>query len=598
MSNLRLPKKSEIKAAIASFSKKEHYVFFGLVVVLIISTIALLEGVNQSFMVSIPARGGAISEGVVGAPRFINPVLAFSDADLDMVSLVYSGLMRKDKDGSLKTDLAKSYEMSDDGLTYTFILKDNIYFHDNKPVTPDDIVYTINQIKDPANKSPIKGNWDGISVQKIDNKTVKFTLKQCYSSFLENMTVGILPAHIWDKSNSPIELNDANINPIGTGPYKISKVSKQSSGIIDYIDLASYNKFNLGEPFIGKFTMHFYSNESDLIEALQNGGVNQISSITPTNAEMLKNKNYLIKSSVLPRVFGLFFNQNQNKIFTDKHVVEAINLAVDKNEIIKEVLDGYGVPIDGPIPPNIDINQKTDNANNLSSNDRINQAESILASDGWKVNAGGLLEKTVTTTTTVKTKGKKGSKTKVTTSVVKKGPASTLQFTISTGNTDELIKTATLIKQDLQKIGIQVDVKTFDPGNLNQAVIRPRKYDALLFGQIVNRESDLFAFWHSSQRNDPGLNVAMYTNAKVDKILEDAFTTTNENQRTEKYAQCATAIENDMPAVFLYSPDFIYVVSKDVKNLSLDRITSPSDRFLSSYSWYTNTDDVWKIFSK
>ena len=145
---------------------------------------------------------------------------------------------------------------------------------------------------------------------------------------------------------------------------------------------------------------------------------------------------------------------------------------------------------------------------------------------------------------------------------------------------------------------MKVDVKTFEVGNLNQSVIRPRKYDALLFGEIINHESDLFAFWHSSQRKDPGLNVAMYTNAKVDKILEDASITIDEQQRIKKYAQFEAEVKKDMPAIFLYSPNFIYVVSQNLKGLSILNITSPKDRFSNVYLWYTETENVWKIFAK
>ena len=173
-----------------------------------------------------------------------------------------------------------------------------------------------------------------------------------------------------------------------------------------------------------------------------------------------------------------------------------------------------------------------------------------------------------------------------------------LEFAISTSNAPELTRSATLIKEDLGKIGIKVEIKTFEIGNLNQSVIRPRKYDALLFGQIINNESDLFAFWHSSQRKDPGLNVALYTNAKVDKILEDAFITTDENLRIKKYAEFENEIEKDIPAIFLYSPDFIYLISKNVKGFALDQIITPPDRFLNSYLWYIETDNVWKIFQK
>ena len=152
---------------------------------------------------------------------------------------------------------------------------------------------------------------------------------------------------------------------------------------------------------------------------------------------------------------------------------------------------------------------------------------------------------------------------------IKKKHLQNLEFSISTGNAPELATTAELIKEDLAQVGINVDIKTFDVGNLNQSVIRPRSYDALLFGEIIDHESDLYAFWDSSQRKDPGLNVAMYTNAKVDKLLENASTDINEQARDKEYTQFETYIAQDIPAVFLYSPNFIYVVSPDVKGLSL-----------------------------
>ena len=572
-----LPLKSEIKKAISHFSKREYFVFLCLVAILCLSTLVILENINKSFMVRVPMEGGTITEGIVGIPRFINPVLAFSDADQDLVSLIYSGLMRKNPDGTLFPDLALKYEISKDGLTYIFTLKDNIYFQDEKPVTADDIVFTINEIKDPTIKSLKKGNWDGVSVEKVDEKTVKFTLKQPRASFLENATLGIMPAYLWN--GTPIELNNANTQPIGSGPFEVGNVSKQSDGSIDYYDLVPFEKFNLGEPYLSKLTLRFYSNENDQISALERGEVDQISSISPTNAQILKEENYRIESLTLPRVFGLFFNQNQNQIFTDKNIIKAMDLAIDKNSIVRNVLSGYGVVIDGPIPPNMINYQNLDKVDNSSYEDKITKAQDILSKDGWTRGTDGFLQKTIT--------DKK-----------KKKIITYLGFSISTGNTSDLVKSAELIQKDLQAIGMKVDVKTFETGNLNQSVIRPRKYDALLFGQVINHESDLWAFWHSSQRKDPGLNVAMYTNAKVDKILEDASITIDEQSRIKKYVQFEDEIKKDMPAVFLYSPDFIYVLSKNLEGFSINHIIAPEDRFLNSYLWYTETDNVWKIFSK
>ncbi|MCX6751597.1 MAG: ABC transporter substrate-binding protein [Candidatus Nomurabacteria bacterium] len=528
-------------------------------------------------MVNVPMNGGSITEGIVGTPRFINPVLAFSDADQDLVALIYSGLMRKNPDGSLTPDLAEKYEVSKNGLTYTFTLKNEIYFHDQRPVTIDDIIFTINEIKDPVMKSPKKGNWDMVKVEKIDEKTIKFTLKQPYASFLENTTLGIMPAYLWN--NSPIELNDANTQPIGSGPFMVGTVSKQSTGLIDYYDLVPSKKFNLSEPYLDKMTLRFYPNENDQIAALEKGEVDQISSITPLNAQILKEQNFRIESLTLPRVFGLFFNQNQNQIFTDKKIINAIDLAIDKDSIVRDILLGYGVVIDSPIPPNMINYQKLNKGDGVSYEENIKNAQDILNKDGWKKGTDGFLQKTIT--------GKNKKKT-----------ISYLEFSISTSNAPELVKSAELIKQDLENIGMKITIKTFEIGNLNQGVIRPRKYDALLFGQIINHESDLLAFWHSSQRKDPGLNVAMYTNVNVDKILTDASITIDEKARVKKYIQFENEIKKDMPAVFLYSPDFIYIVSKNIQGFSLDHIITSGDRFLNSYLWYTKTDNVWKIFSE
>ena len=575
--NFKLPKKDEINSVFTTFSKRERVIFIVLLFTLLLSTILILESINKTLMVEIPLRGGTVSEGIIGTPRFINPILASSPADLDMVSLVYSGLMRKNEDGTITPDLAENYEMSKDGLVYTFTLKNKIFFQNGDPVTVDDIIFTINKAKDPIIKSPRAVDWAGVTATKMDDRTIQFNLKQPYPSFLENATLGIMPMSLWN--SSAIELNSANINPIGSGPYMIKKIIKETSGVVDSYELTPFKEFILGEPYVENMNLNFYSDEENLINALEAGTVDQISSITPLNADILKERNYKISSSVLPRVFGLFFNQNQNNLFTDKVITNSINQAIDKDQIITEVLFGYGIAIDSPIPPNMIAYQKLNGKDDSSRDDILLKIQNNLAKNGWTKGPDGFLQKT--------TVDKKKKKTTV-----------SLQFSISTSNAPDLAKTAELIKQNLALVGIKVDIKTFDVGNLNQSVIRPRNYDALLFGEIINNESDLFAFWHSSQRKDPGFNVAMYTNAKVDKILETAPTVVDEKQRIAKYIQFENEIRNDMPAVFLYSPNFIYVVSNKIKNISIDHITSPADRFSNIYSWYTETENVWKIFSK
>jgi len=574
--NFKLPSREELRKAIYSFTKKEWLVFLFLVLVLIIGTIGILQKINKSFMVATPMYGGSITEGVIGAPRFINPILATTEGDKDLVALIYSGLMRKNGDGSIIPDLAEKVDISKDGLTYTFTLKENTSFHDGEPVKVEDIIFTVNSIQDPIIKSPRRGNWNGVSVEKIDDRNIKFTLKQPFALFLENTTLGIMPSHVWE--NSPIELNEANMNPVGSGPYKVINVAKESSGIINIFSLEAFKKFALGKPFVKKITLKFYQNEEDLMNALKTNSVDQASSITPSNAQNLKDKHSIV-SSVLPRIFGLFFNQNQNQLFTDKTILKAINLAIDKERIIDEIFKGYGVVINNPIPLNMVTFQELKPAGEDSQEIHVKEAQELLAKDGWKIGPSGYLEKTI-----VDTNKKKINKV--------------LEFSISTGNALELTTTAEIIKQDLNMIGIKVEVKTFESGNLNKSVIRPRDYETLLFGQIVNSEADLYAFWHSSQRKDPGFNIAMYTNPKVDKLLEDASVVIDEESRNKKYIQFEEEIQKDMPVVFLYSPSFVYVTRNDLHGINIENIVSSSDRFAGAYLWYTKIDNIWKVFAK
>ncbi len=576
MSYFKLPKKSELNTVIASFSKKEKNIFTILVIMLALSTLFILQGINKHFMVSVPTRGGTLSEGIVGVPRFINPILAFSDADKDMSSLIYSGLIRKDTNGILVPDLADKYEISEDKLTYVFTLRSGVSFHDGEPLTADDVLFTIEKVKDSIIKSPEKNRWDGVTAEKIDDSTIQFTLRQPYASFLNNTTLGILPEHIWN--NSPIELNAGNTNPIGSGPFMIKSLNRKETGIINQYELVPFKLFTTGAPYLENIFVKFYDNQDEAIQALKNGDITQLSSLDPEKITSLEKSNYRIETSVLPRVFGLFFNHNQNQIFLNKTVVNAINDAIDKDRIVEEVLYNYGISVNNPIPRALASYSSLSSPTSKSRKEILEQVEASLAKDGWTKNDEGFLQKIVTAN---------GKKT-----------TSLLEFSISTGNAEELAKSAELIQEDLAKVGIKVEVKTFEVGNLNQGVIRPRKYDALLFGQIINRESDLFAFWHSSQRKDPGLNVASYTNAKVDKILEDAFVTLDEASREKKYAEFEAEIKKDMPAVFLYSPKFIYIVSKDLKGLNMEHLISTSERFNNVSQWYTKTDNVWKIFAK
>lgn len=574
----RIPYKEKLEEAFSSFTFSEKALFLVLLFGMTLSAGATLLKLNDFILVETPAKGGTLVEGILGSPRFINPLLAISDADRDLTSLVYSGLMKNDPEGNITLDLAEEYKISEDGLVYTFIIKEGAKFHDGTRVTAEDIEFTVLRAQDPALKSSKRANWDSVRVEIVSEKEISFILNQPYSPFLENATIGILPKHLWKNvSSEEFPLSFLNVEPIGSGPFKLSSITRNSSGIPERFILTSFREYSLGSPYLDRIILMFYPNEQELIEAWVSGKIESINSITPGRMFGLSKENTDIHSVPLSRVFGVFFNQNQSNLFISEPVREALNLSLDKKRIIDEVLFGFGVEANSPIPETLRkiIGSNTILETNSLSEDRILASKEILEDAGWKIGEDGVYKKT-------------DSKTK---------SVERLEFSLTTSNAPELKRTAEIIKETWELLGARVNIQIFEPGDLSQNVIRPRKYDALLFGEIIGRDLDLFAFWHSSQRNDPGLNIALYTNVSVDKLLSEARGANDQDLRFQKYREFEEEVLKETPAVFVYSPNFIYITPSKIDGLRFGHITIPSDRFLNVSEWYVNTEKVWKFFT-
>lgn len=574
-----LPTKESIFLAVHSFSKKQKIAFFALFGLCVASGVGFLLALNARFLVEVPAYGGKFSEGLVGTPRFINPVLAASDTDRDLSALVYSGLMRVSQDGTLVPDLAESYSISEDGTTYTFILKPNLVFHNGEPITSEDVKFTVEKVKDPNLRSPRRGDWDGVVVEAPDPRTVKFVLSGQYSPFLENTTLGILPAALWKNLSTEEFAGSAlNMNPVGTGPYQIAETRLLQSGVPEYYIFESFDKFALEKPYIDAVQVSFYGSETDLFKDYESGKIQAIGALPPEKVDLVRQKGEQVEASPLPRVFGVFFNQTAQDIFTDKAVREALDKAVNRDTIVRNILHGQA-DVSGPFPPgSLGVESASTPEGGQpgegEGTDRISLAKSILEDAGWKQDSEThVWEKTV------------------------KGEKKTLSFSLSTSDAPELKAVALSLKKDWESLGAKVEVKIFETSDLNQNIIRPRKYDALLFGEIVGREPDPYAFWHSSQRLDPGLNIALYANVKTDKILEEIREEPNLEERKKLYKSFQDEIFLDIPAVFLYSPRFLYALPEDIRHVVLPPIVYPSERFSDIYQWYIQTDKVWKFLT-
>ena len=515
---------------------------------------------EQSLLVEIPAYGGTLVEGEVGSPRFINPLLAISDADRDLSALTYSGLMGLSGTGELVPVLAESYELSSDGKTYTFILRENIKFSDGSPITADDVIFTVQKAQDPALKSPKYADWSGVRVVAVDQRTIRFTLSKPYAPFLGLTTLGILPSRIWNKvSDEEFPFSILQTSPIGAGPFKITSISRGVSGLIESVYLSENQYYVHGRPYLDGIRFNFYSRSEDLSNDLKKGSIESAYDVGTEGS----------LTAPYARVFGVFWNPSEKRVYTRAEVRKALSLALDRQLIIDEVLGGYATAIMGPLPSGGSVRQFP--IPQFEHRTVVAAAE-VLSSSGWTYD---------------------GSKRIWENKIAKQ----TLDgITLRTSNVPELKSVASAVKENWEKLGISVNIELYEPGDLSQNVIRPRKYEALLYGMVIGRDQDLYAFWSSQERNDPGLNIALYANKTVDALLDDVRGSTDQKSRTDNLQKIEDIISADYPAAFIYSPNFTYAVPDNLRGVELPQIIVPADRFATVASWYRSTDAVWPIF--
>ncbi len=556
----RIPFLEGLDTRVGALRSGDRAIFYALALLVGVASLAGLYALEQSLLVSVPAYGGTLVEGEVGSPRFINPLLAISDADRDLAALTYAGLMGLSGTGALEPNLAESYTVSPDGKTYTFTLRPNAKFSDGSAVSAADVVFTVGKAQDAALKSPEYADWAGVSADAVDARTVRFTLPKPYAPFLGLTTLGILPARLWQGiSDEQFPFSNLETDPVGAGPFMVAGISRDASGLIQSVSLVENPYYALGRPYLDGITVDFYSRTEDLAQALAAGAVESAYDVSAKH----------ILTAPYARVFGVFWNPSENKAYARAEVRKALSLAVDRNYLVGTVLGGYASAIMGPVPPGGSVRQVPVPA---AANPTAAAAQ-VLESAGWVYDGNAR--------------------------AWKNAPAKLALdgITIRTSNVPELKSVASAVKAGWEKLGISVDIELYEPGDLSQNVIRPRKYEALLYGMVIGRDQDLYAFWDSQEQNDPGLNIALYANKTVDALLQDARTNADPNARAADLQKIEDDIAADYPAAFLYSPDFTYALPKDLRGVELPQIVTPADRYATVARWYRATDAVWPFFA-
>ncbi|MEK7481904.1 MAG: peptide ABC transporter substrate-binding protein [Patescibacteria group bacterium] len=536
-----------------SFSRRELFVFAASFLLFLISLSFLTIDFIESNTKIIPIDSGKYIEGAVGQPSFVNPLIAASGVDLDLIALTFSDLK----------NLAESYKVDEKGTIWRYRLKEGVFWHDGQPIFSDDIIFSVEAVQNPDAYSPLFQSWRGVKARRISEREVEFELVSPYVFFKNTIEeFRPLPKHIFkDLPAANIRLSEYNLKPIGSGPYKFSAFKKQDNGYIDFYALERNENYFGAKPHIAKFNFAFYQNEESVINAFNKGAIDGFNLTNPDNLSKIKLPHQILSAKSL-KYYAIFINQHSQAALNDKNVRFALNQAINKKELVEKVFQNYAQVADGPLVPG---------AEGIASNSfDPSESDKILEATGWAWGSENIREKT-TEKETIK-----------------------LEFNLTIPEIPFLIETADFIKNSWSKIGVKTNISIHPLPAVNNEIIKARDYQTIIFGNIIGKNSDLFSFWHSSERFYPGLNLALYENSSADKLIESIRQNFNDEKRQTDLASLQSIIVQDYPAIFLFSPDYIYVSKKNLGGFEADFVSLPGERFENIEKWHVKTARVFK----
>lgn len=526
--------------------------------------VAILGYLAFSFTtVIVPDVGGTYVEGLAGNPQYINPILCqYNDVDRDLCALIFNGLTDANEKGEIVPDLATHWEVSDDGLTYTFYLRRDVRWHDGASFTADDVVFTIEAIQAPDFQGVpyLADLWRAVSVKRIDDYTISFTLQEPFTPFIDYTTVGILPAHILQNIEAKA-LPEARFNnqPVGTGLFQVEELSAK------HIVLRANAHFYGTRPYLSTIEFRFYPDYESIFGAYERGEIEGISRVLPEDLPQAReHQNLNLFSARLSGYTLILLNLNNpnTPFFQSKEVRQALLYALDRQKIIDQILDGQGLVVHSPIMP--DSWAYYQNVKKYSYDPA--QAKALLDQAGWMDSDGdGIREK-------------EGIK---------------LEFGLLTNDDPTRVKIIEEITRQWAAVGVKAIPQTSGISGLVRDFLRPRRYDAILAQwQELPPDPDPYPIWHSTQGQSEGQNYTGFAHQEADQIMEEARRTTDQTRRMELYHRFQQIFTDEVPALLLYHPVYSYAIDKRVKGVQIAPMIDPSDRFRTITDWYVITRRV------
>lgn len=510
----------------------------------------------------VPDQGGVFREGMAGNPQYLNPLLCQThEIDQDLCSLLFRGLTRLDASGRVVPDLAESWVGTPDGLTYTFRLRRDQFWHDGVPITVDDILFTVQMLQAPDTPAvpDLAELWRAVEVEMVDAQSVRFVLDEPFAPFLDYTSIGLLPKHIWqDVPPASLIASPLNLTPVGSGPMR---VAQSSAGMIR---LQPNPYLAVDTPYISALEFHFYPDYPSIYAAYTKGELDGISRVLPSDLPLAKEREDLQLFSALESVYvSVIFNLKNpdTPFFQEQSVRQALLYGLNRERLVAQAVSGQGVVADSPIP----ANSWAYAADLPTFAYDPTRATRILDEAGWiDRDADGVRDK----------------------------DGRALRFVLLSNDDPVRRQLIEEISADWRAIGVQAVPQSVSFAGLVTDFLAPRRFDAALVTWSITGDPDPFPLWHSSQSAESGQNYSGWTNDEADTLIQEARSTIDRSKREALYARFQQLFLEEMPALPLYYPVYTYGVSDRVKNVQIGPLNTPSDRFATFADWYIVTRRV------
>ncbi len=522
-----------------------------------------------------PASGGVYTEALVGQIGRLNPVLDYyNPTDRSINRLIYSGLIRFDDRGQPQGDLVEAWGISKDGRVFTFSLRQNAVWHDGQPVTSEDVLFTIDLLRDENIPLPadLREFWGQIEVFVIDEKNLQFRLPEPFAPFLDYLTFGVLPLHIWE-GISPEALPDSqlNITPIGSGPYKFDQLLADEDQL-QGIQLSAFADYYRKQPYIDQIIFKLYPDVASALTAYQQGevlGIGQIPfDLLPAT---LKERELAVYTARQPRLGLIYLNLDQPALpfFQDADLRRALLMGLNRQRMIDRLLGSQAVLADGPILPGTWAYY--DGIERIEYSPE--QALSIIRDADYTIPAEG---------------GDVRSKDGV-------------QFAFELVHPDQepYTQLAQSIAADWARLGVKATLKAVTYDDLLNNYLMTGTYQAALIDLNLGRtpDPDPYPFWHQAQITG-GQNYARWNDAQASEYLEQARVEVDQAERLRRYKNFQVRFTNQMPALPLYYLVQSYGIDKAVQGVRVGPLFEPSDRFNNVMDWYLTVERMSAVLNK